>query len=82
MYTVNIHVDCSEVYPDLEDGAIADRTFTPISATYGCNVGFTGVGSVNRVTCIPGGKWSSLSYRCEPPGKGDIRFSSDLIFYY
>nr|XP_034334344.1 thrombospondin-2 [Crassostrea gigas] len=65
-----IATDCSEVYPDLDDGAIADRTFTPISATYGCNVGFTGVGSVKRVTCIPGGKWSSLSYRCEPPVHG------------
>lgn len=80
MYCI-IHVDCSEVYPELENGALTDRTFTPIMATFGCNVGFTGVGSVNTVTCKPGGKWTSLSYRCEPPGRKAINFSSHIIYY-
>ena len=71
IHLVNISkiVDCAEPYPVLNNGIISDRTFGPISATYSCSPGFTGVGQGNRITCRPGGQWSPLSYSCEPPGK-------------
>ncbi|XP_078329393.1 thrombospondin-2-like [Crassostrea virginica] len=62
--------ECAEPYPLLNNGIILERTYSPISATYGCSPGFTSVGSGNRITCRPGGKWSALSYRCEPPVNG------------
>ncbi|XP_078329359.1 thrombospondin-2-like isoform X3 [Crassostrea virginica] len=65
-----IETDCAEHYPVLKNGVVLERTFSPISATYGCSPGFTSVGSGNRITCRPGGKWSALSYRCEPPVNG------------
>lgn len=67
---------------DLDDGVIVDCIFIFILVIYGCNVGFIGVGFVNRVICIFGGKWLFLFYRCELLGKGDIRFLLDMIYYY
>ncbi|XP_078329269.1 tenascin-X-like isoform X2 [Crassostrea virginica] len=77
-----IKTDCAEPYPLLDNGGITERTFSPISATYGCNPGLTGVGSGKRITCRPGGKWSALSYRCETPDhdcSAIIRSDPDMI---
>ncbi|XP_061195876.1 hemicentin-1-like [Saccostrea echinata] len=67
---VCIATDCSEPLPTLRNGVVSSRTDSPISATYGCILGYTGVGSKNTIYCPPGGKWTSLSYRCEYPVQG------------
>ncbi|XP_078329289.1 uncharacterized protein LOC144624024 isoform X2 [Crassostrea virginica] len=64
-----IETECSENCPALHNGYVSGRTFSPITASYACNSGYTGVGH-NQITCNPGGKWSSLGYRCEPPVNG------------
>ncbi|XP_048735534.2 uncharacterized protein LOC125650984 [Ostrea edulis] len=63
---VCIAVGCADPAPDLENGRVAIKTFSPPSVTFECNPGYTGVGTKNIINCPPGGKWSSLSYRCEP----------------
>ncbi|XP_078329274.1 uncharacterized protein LOC144624019 [Crassostrea virginica] len=75
--TTCIETDCAEPYPVLNNGIISNRTFGPISATYSCSPGFTGVGQGNRITCRPGGQWSPLSYSCEPPGTSICDFESN-----
>ncbi|XP_062609284.1 hemicentin-1-like [Saccostrea cucullata] len=66
-----IKTDCAEPMPTLTNGKAIIRTNNPISATFGCNIGFTGVGSKNTIHCSPGGRWTLLSYRCEPPIHGN-----------
>ncbi|XP_061195958.1 thrombospondin-2-like [Saccostrea echinata] len=68
--SVCIKTDCAESLPNLTNGKAIIRTNNPISATFGCNTGFTGVGSTNTINCAPGGRWTLLSYRCEPPVHG------------
>ncbi|XP_056001820.1 angiopoietin-1-like [Ostrea edulis] len=60
-----IAIGCAEPVPDLNNGRIANQSFSPPSVTFECNPHHKGVGT-NTITCPPGGKWSSLSYRCEP----------------
>ncbi|XP_061195956.1 thrombospondin-2-like [Saccostrea echinata] len=67
---VCIETDCAEPLPNLVNGEVITQTNNPISATFGCNTGFTGVGSKNTIHCSPGGRWTLLSYRCEPPVQG------------
>jgi hypothetical protein len=62
-------IDCAEPLPTLANGAMIRRTVSPISATFACSPGYTAVGTNSIIHCRPGGKWSSLSYRCELPGK-------------
>nr|XP_011425021.2 coadhesin [Crassostrea gigas] len=68
--SVCIETECSEPYPSLTNGHLSVRTFSPITATYVCNSGYTGVGPVNKITCPPGGTWSAMSYTCYPPVHG------------
>ncbi|XP_048733890.2 ficolin-1-like [Ostrea edulis] len=63
--SVCIAIGCAEPVPDLKNGQIAEKSFSPPSVTFECNPGHKGV-STNTITCPPGGKWSSLPYRCEP----------------
>ncbi|XP_062614797.1 uncharacterized protein LOC134276571 [Saccostrea cucullata] len=65
---VCIATDCSEPLLTLKNGIVTSRTNSPISASYGCIPGYTGVGSKNTIFCPPGGKWTPLYYRCERPG--------------
>ncbi|XP_078329258.1 fibrinogen-like protein A isoform X3 [Crassostrea virginica] len=68
--TLKVCTGCADPYPLLNNGMVIERTYDPITATYGCSPGFTSVGTGNKITCRPGGKWSALSYRCEPPVNG------------
>uniref|UniRef100_K1Q8R5 Uncharacterized protein n=1 Tax=Magallana gigas TaxID=29159 RepID=K1Q8R5_MAGGI len=65
--------ECFAPYPALHNGHLSVRTFSPITATYACNSGYTGVGPVNKITCPPGGTWSAMSYTCYPPGRCRFR---------
>nr|XP_022294247.1 complement factor I-like [Crassostrea virginica] len=78
-----IATDCADPYPLLDNGFISERTYDPISATYGCNSGFIGVGSGNTITCRPGGKWSTLSYVCKDQAirLGNSSVSNEGLLY-
>lgn len=68
--SICIVTECFAPYPALHNGHLSVRTFSPITATYACNSGYTGVGPVNKITCPPGGTWSAMSYTCFPPVHG------------
>ncbi|XP_062609288.1 A disintegrin and metalloproteinase with thrombospondin motifs adt-1-like [Saccostrea cucullata] len=65
-----IETDCAEPLPALANGHVVKRTNNPITAKFGCNIGFTSVGSGRTIHCFPGGRWTSLFYRCELPVHG------------
>ncbi|XP_052695545.1 uncharacterized protein LOC128173917 [Crassostrea angulata] len=55
-------VFCSDP-PEIPNGYIAQKTFSPPSVTHGCNFGYTGVGN-NTSSCVPGKNWSAPGYYC------------------
>ncbi|XP_061195747.1 coadhesin-like [Saccostrea echinata] len=68
--SVCIETECTERIPDLKNGKLVTRLRSPHTAIFGCNPGYTAVGSVNTIYCAPGGKWGSLSYSCMEPIHG------------
>ncbi|XP_052709242.1 soluble scavenger receptor cysteine-rich domain-containing protein SSC5D-like isoform X2 [Crassostrea angulata] len=60
-----IETECSESAPEISNGNIVQRTYSPASITYGCNKDFIGYGTTQTINCSIGGKWSPLDYRCE-----------------
>uniref|UniRef100_A0A8W8JGY0 Sushi domain-containing protein n=1 Tax=Magallana gigas TaxID=29159 RepID=A0A8W8JGY0_MAGGI len=61
---IKTDTDCSELAPEIINGQIVHRTYSPASTTYDCKPGYIVNGSITTTNCSSGGKWSSLDYRC------------------
>ncbi|XP_048770738.1 deleted in malignant brain tumors 1 protein-like isoform X1 [Ostrea edulis] len=66
---VCLAIGCDDSVPVLGNGAIVKQTFSPPLVTFECDRDYTGVGTNNTISCVPGGKWPILSYRCEYSGQ-------------